>query len=143
MREVLTYPLELTHVREELRFVLEYFRGLGCKSCELLFGFAWGNEYYPSDEWPYATWELGAVLGEVERVERAGWGELGQDDLFLKFPTLNLEFRFCNDADIHICFDEGGGVVETFYSRWKLRGFSPAEWIKLPSGSPSERIRFN
>jgi hypothetical protein len=55
------------------------------------------------------------------------WGELGQDDLFLKFPTLNLEFHFCNDSDIHIYFDEGSEVVEVFYSRWKLRGFSPAE----------------
>jgi hypothetical protein len=74
MREVLTYPLEPTQVREELGFVLEYFRALGYRSCEVLFGWSWGNDYYLSNEWTYATHELEGVIVEVERVERAGLG---------------------------------------------------------------------
>ena len=144
MREILTYPIEAAEIREELLFVLEYFRARGHSSCEVLFGWAWGNDYYPTDEWAYRTCDLGSVLPEVERAEQAGWGKLGQDDLYLKFPTLDLEFRFCNDSDLHISFDQASDVVESFYSRWKARGFSPAEWAKRSDGSsPGERIRIN
>jgi hypothetical protein len=142
-REILTYPLERSQVKEELAFFVEHFSHFGFETCEVLFGSAWGIDYYPTAEWHYVKLRLVDLVMEVERVEGGEWGPLGSNDLFVRFPSLAVDFHFCNDSDIHIYFEEPNDVTEFFYLRWKARQFSPAEWLKPAEGPATERIRFN
>jgi len=46
-RVVLTYPLSNLQVWEELQHLVEFYAAKGISRCSVLFGFAWGNDYYP------------------------------------------------------------------------------------------------
>lgn len=140
-REILTYPIEKDQVHDELVFFVEYFSGKGFEDCEILFGFAWGIEYYPGKDWPYEKIKLSNLIEKVDEVEASGIGSLGYDDLFIKIA--DLEFRFCNDTDIHIYFEKSNEDIEFYYTRWKQLGYQPAEWIKNQKNGPGERVRFN
>ena len=142
-REILTHPIGPFQVKEELEFLVEYFREIGYDECEAYFGFAWGNEYYSNGEWTPIRIPLDRLASQVRRVETGGLGMLGSDDLFVSFPALGLEFRFCNDSDLHMAFEHPNETTEFFYQRWKALGFSPAEWEKTSDGKTGERLRIN
>ena len=138
-REVVTYPLEVQEVREELRHFVEFFSAKGVTTCKVLFGSAWGCEYYPSNVWTPEEIALARLIEKVEAVETSGLGALGEDDLFIEVP--GMEFRFCNDSDIHILFTEHHPDIEAFFERWKKLGFKPSEWIKNRKIGPGEKVR--
>ncbi len=140
-REILTYPITCKQLNDELSFVIEYFSKKGIEKCNILFGFAWGNEYYPGKEWPEEEIELIDLIQKVKDIEASGIGVLGKDDLFVKL--LGLEFRFCNDSDVHIYFYEHTEDIEFYYTRWKGLGYRPAEWLKNQKNGPGKRVRFN
>jgi hypothetical protein len=137
-REILTYPISAAELKAELAFFAEHFRSLGYAHCEALFGWAWGNKYYTTTTWDRVYIPLTDLLSEVQRVESAGLGLLGRDDLFLSVPPLNLEFQFCNDSDIHVFFEGPAEIPEFFYNRWKVCGFHPAKWTTNDAG---QRVR--
>ena len=138
-REIVTKILERTKILEELAFVAEYFESKDEDSCELLFGFAWGNEYYPGNEWPYESVKLNNLVEKVVDVEESGIGRLGSDDLFIKVK--NLEFQFCHESDIHISYEEVTHEAEHFYERWQQQGLEPSEWLKNELKGPGEKLR--
>ena len=140
--EILTYPMEPAQMKEELSFLADHLEALGL-DCEVLFGSAWGNEYYETNSWNYERISPKALPDKVLQVEESGIGQLGKDDLYVRIPNLDLEFRFCNDCDIHLDYEPHAPMVEFFYQRWRSRGFSPAEWVRVPDGAPTERLRFN
>jgi hypothetical protein len=86
--------------------------------------------------------QLADLVREVHRVEAAGLGRLGTDDLFIRISNVTPKFHFCNDSDIHIRFEEPDQISEFFQLRWKLCGYHPAEWTTLAKGS-RERIRID
>lgn len=144
-REILTYPLEPEQVRAELNHVVQYLISQGFESCEVEFGFAWGNEYYTGKEWGAVALELSMLPDEVARVESLGYGclgGLGQNDLYIAVPGLPLKFRFCNDSDIHISLDGPHYIAEALYERWRRLGYRPAEWMDSEGGPPRKRVRF-
>ena len=124
-REIRTHPLTAEQVRGELRYFVEYFRGIGKEDWEILFGYAWGTEYYPGNEWAYESIELVDLERKVSEVESSGTGVLSRDDLFVR--TEGLEFRFCHESDLHISFDQSTADVENFYDRWASLDFHPTE----------------
>ena len=138
-REIVTRILERPQILEELAFLAEYFESKGEDSCELLFGFAWGNEYYPANEWPYEAVKLKQLSEKVADVEQSGIGRLSSDDLFVK--VRNLEFKFCHESDIHISYAEITPDAEYFFERWHGQGFEPGEWLKSDIKGPGERLR--
>ena len=141
-RQILTYPLDRDQMQRELDFLVEHFQQEGIESCKVLFGFAWGMEYYPGNEWTEEEIPLRTLAEKVREVEGTCAGALGRDDLFVELA--GLQFQFCHDSDIHIHFhDEPGPDVEFFYSRWKQLGYQPAEWLKNQKHGPGERIRFD
>lgn len=142
-REIITNPITPAQMHEELAFFIQFFMQLGREQCEVIFGFAWGNEYYPGREWSVITIPLVGLAEELRRVEAAELGRLGDDDLFVSVPPLPLEFHFCHESDLHITFSEPGEITEHFYQRWKSRGFAPAEWTRTAAGKPGERLRVN
>jgi len=138
-REVLTYPLSEQQVRAELAHVVEFYLAKGATTCRVLFGFAWGNKYYPSNEWFEEDVALINLSAKVAEVEATGLGRIGSDDLYLRMD--DLEFRFCHDSDIHISFIEHHPEMEHFYQRWKMLGFKPAEWLKDEPHGSSKKVR--
>jgi hypothetical protein len=119
--------------------MLKYFTKKGFTNCEILFGFAWGIDYYPSSKWNKESILLASLTDKVKNVEQQGLEKLSEDDLFVYFP--HLGFRFCNDSDVHIYFTKHSPDIEFFYSRWEALGYTPAEWIKNQTNGPGEKVR--
>lgn len=140
-REILTYPVTAEQMNNELSFMVEYFSNKGIEKCSVLFGFAWGNDYYPGNEWLDEEIELKSLIQKVKEVEASNIGTIGKDDLFVKVQE--LEFRFCHDSDVHIYFLNHNDDIEFYYSRWKQLGYQPTECLKTQEKGPGERVRFN
>jgi hypothetical protein len=138
-REVLTYPLSEQQMREELAHVVEFYLAKSATTCRVLFGYAWGNDYYLTKEWLEEEVALNNLIAKVAKVEATGVGRIGSDDLFLQVD--DLEFLFCHDSDIHISFIEHHPEMEHFYQRWKMLGFKPAEWLKDEPHGSSKKVR--
>jgi hypothetical protein len=75
-REVLTYPLSEVQLREELRHFVEFYFAKGIASCDVLFGFAWGNEYYPTKDWIEEQVPLSDLIAKVNQVRQAASADL-------------------------------------------------------------------
>jgi hypothetical protein len=140
-REILTYPMTVELLHNELSFVVGYFAERGHVTCNVVFGYAWGLEYYPDNEWDGEDIVLSDLESKINEVEVRGIGHFGKDDLFIEFP--GLRFLFCNDSDIHIYFTESNPHVEFFYSRWRQLGYKPAESKKNNDHGPGKRVRSN
>jgi len=137
-RELLTYPLSDAKLRAELAFTLTHLRESGFADCKVLFGYAWGLEYYRDDQWVSESLPLGSVLAKVAEVEGRGIGRVGADDLYLEFPSFS--FLFCHDSDVHLRFTEDAPLVEFYFSRWEQLGYKPAEW-RTNEGGAKVRVR--
>jgi len=137
--EICTSQLIKELLQKELSHIVWYFTEKGTVVCHILFGFAWGMDYYADNEWISEPIALDDLINKIAKVENSGIGHLGQDDLFVKVS--NLEFRFCNDSDIHIYFKEHSPDIEYFYSRWRELGYQPSERIKNEKHGPGERVR--
>ncbi|WP_237468181.1 hypothetical protein [Vibrio stylophorae] len=108
----------------ELQFVVEHYLSQGVTACEIMFGYAWGMDYYADDDWDFESIELAKVIGKLQDVEAMGFGHFGFHDLFLKFN--DTEFRFCNDSDIHLTYVKWEDI-DCFHSRWESLGYQPRE----------------
>jgi len=127
-REILTYPISKAAMWQELEFLVDTLVQLDQLELKASFGFAWAEEFHAG--WNEITVSGPELLSEVRRMEASEKGELGFNDLFIRLPQLAVEFHYCNDSDIHLTFDQPSDFTESFYSRWKARGFTPAEWLK-------------
>lgn len=138
-REILTYPLSKEQFWAEFRYFVAYFRNMGVSECLVLFGFAWGNEYYPSSDWIPEPILLEELEARILELEIRGLGQFGCNDVFIELAE--VEFRFCNDTDVHIGFDQHKPFIEDFFDRWKSLGYYPAEWLKNETHGPGEHVR--
>jgi hypothetical protein len=139
-RQVLTCALERAALERELDEIVRYFSERGLHSCRILFGFAWGNAYYPEPAWQDEEILFSDLRRKVGEVEASGIGRIGRDDLFVTVD--DIEFQFCHDSDLHIHFDRPGNAhVEAFFSRWQALGYAPAEWVRTGASGPGERVR--
>ncbi|HET6431576.1 hypothetical protein [Dyella sp.] len=121
--ELLTRPLSREELDDELSWLVQALSSRGVASCQVLFGFAWGNGYYPTAKWEYEQIALGELVAAVDSVEERGLGRLGWDDLWVQLAEPAVEYRFCNDSDLHLKFAEPSWVVELTQARWQERGF--------------------
>ena len=126
LQELLTFPMDHERLREEFEFVIGYMISQRHTTCRILFGYAWGNDYYPGDRWDFESVSTADVVALVSEVESRGKEKLGSNDLFVEFPEWT--FRFCNDSDIHMQFRELSPTVDFFRDRWERIGFRPAIW---------------
>jgi len=123
--EITTRSLSNASIWEELSFVSKSMQKLGHDRCLVLFGFAWGDEYYESNVWKEEEIPFANLVEKVKHVRQSGIGNLGWDDLFLRIPDPRMEFRFCNDSDIHLSYEQPNDVIEFFYESWKSKDFCP------------------
>jgi len=137
-RCIITSELDPAALRAELSYVAEYFAARAQVSCKVLFGFAWGNEYYVGD-WIAEEIRLDSVAAKTRQVEDSGLGCIGRDDLYV--TVSGLEFQFCHESDLHLRFDEPNDAVEHFFSRWGGLGFRPTEWLCDGKEVPETQVR--
>ncbi|MGZ5011395.1 MAG: hypothetical protein ACXV74_10590 [Methylobacter sp.] len=141
-RQIITSVLDGKRLKDELEFMIQYFHEKGVDYCSVLFGFAWGNEYYRENDWSEEKIALAHLAEKVREVDAKGLGALGRDDLFVK--VAGLEFQFCHESDLHIHFIEvRNDDVEFFYARWQDLGYEPSEWVKNKGNGSGERVRPN
>ncbi len=105
----------------------------------MLFGWAWGNDYYLSDEWQSEQIALAELSAKVREVESSGIGGFGADDLFVEIN--GYEFTFCHESDIHLEYEVGSEITEALWERWSKKGYSPAEYLQNDERGPGELIR--
>lgn len=125
MREILTSPIDNEQIYNELVYLVKYFHQRGVDTCEVQFGHAWGNDYYSGSEWRVVKIALTDLPREIDRAAELGWGGLGGNDLFVTISPDRLAFRFCNDSDIHLTFEQPDSDTEHFYQRWENLSFNP------------------
>lgn len=130
--EIVTYPLENQDFRSELAFFVTHFQSIGHETCDVMFGWAWGIDYYPNDDWVYETVFLSDLVSKIEGLEQNGLGELGYNDLFINI--IDTCFHFCNDSDIHLKYSQSNQAVEFFYDRWQQLGYKPRRYAKDKTG---------
>ncbi|HLA60801.1 MAG TPA: hypothetical protein VK626_01025 [Nitrospiraceae bacterium] len=136
-QEILAYPTKPEAIKEELRYLANYLGAHNHKTCEVLFGFAWGIEYYPDKDWTYLEFQIEKLVEEVEQVETLGRDRLGDHDLFIRLPKTGLEFLFCHHCDIHLTFEERNEIADFFNQRWDSLGFNPEERLKPDNTTPN------
>jgi hypothetical protein len=137
-RCIITSQLDAAALRAELSYVASYFSARAHVTCKILFGFAWGNEYYDGD-WIDEEIALDSVAAKTREVEASGFGRLGRDDLYVSVS--GLEFQFCHESDLHLRFDESDDAVEHFFGRWGGLGFAPTEWLCDSKEVPKTKVR--
>ncbi len=138
-REILTHPLTPQQLRAEFEYVIAYLTAIEIEECSVLFASAWGIESHPGGEGKEDRVQVEDLSRMVAEAESADRGELGHDDLFIR--AADVEFRFCNDCDVHIHFNASSALVEEFFERWGRLGYRPAEWLKTQEHGPGERVR--
>ncbi len=139
-REIRTSILEEEQIRGELGYLIKCFSEKGQESCEILFGYAWGVDYYPGKEWSYESVKLSKLEVKISEVEQLEIGSLANDNLWVQVG--GLEVLFCHESDIHILFKTTNSEIEHFYERWLTLGFNPSEWIKDdPRGGIGTKVR--
>ena len=103
-REILTNPLSKEQFWAEFRHFVAYFLNMGISECSVLFGFAWGIEYYPGKDWIPET----IPLEELEARNSRIWKDVASvsSDTTISLSSLpRLNSAFANDTDIHIVFE--------------------------------------
>lgn len=123
MQQLVTFPMDHERLRAEFEFVIGSMVSQGHTTCRILFGYSWGNEYYPGDRWDYESVRTVDLVALVREVESRGKEKLGSNDLFVEFP--DWSFRFCNDSESHMEFRDLSPTVEFFRDRWERLGFRP------------------
>jgi hypothetical protein len=136
-REISIHEVDDAVLLGEFRHLVLYLRGLDHERCEVLFGWHWGIDYYPTSKWVAEVIPLAELESKVRQVENAGLGRLGGDDLQVKVPGLECEFCFCHHSGVHLTFTPPNQIAVDFLERWQSAGLSPIETddqSKLESG---------
>lgn len=123
----MTYPISRAEMQAELSYFVDYFTNAGFFGCKIYLGFAWMLDYYAGDVPTKEHILLAKLETKVRHLENADFGHLGADELFV--DVADVSFRFCDESDIHIYFDELTPNVEHFVSRWQSLGYQPNEHV--------------
>jgi hypothetical protein len=126
-REIAIHEVTDIVLDSELKYLADYFRGLGYEQCRLLFGWHWGMEFYSTNEWYYLDIALVALQPKVLEVQASGVGCIGGDDLLISVPPVDCEFCFCHHNGIHLSFESSSEVTAHFFERWRSAKLSPIE----------------
>ncbi len=98
--------------------IIEILKTRKVLEIEMMFGFAWGNEY---KEWTPFTVSPDEITIEIDKAEKSGTGSFYNDDTFLYLRELHSEILFCHEYDIHLEFDQPNEVVNDIIEAWKSK----------------------
>jgi hypothetical protein len=127
-REIWTYPISREEIWEELRHFVNYFISVCYLDCAVSLGFSWVTDYYDGETPKEERIALAKLETKVRHLELADFGRLGSDELYVDIA--GITFRFCDECDLHMYFDNHTLHVEHFESRWRAMGFQPSKHQK-------------
>lgn len=116
--EIITDPLGGIDLRSDLNVNLTRIQALGLSEISLFFGFSWGNHIYEED-WREIPASPARALELVKKAEKKGFGELGDDNLYLFVREYNLRLLYSHESDIHLSFAAPNRLVHDILGRWR------------------------
>ena len=103
-------------VRQELWSTINLLERHNIKNVEILFGFAWGNEY---QNWtPYIV-DVSSIESEISKAEALKVGFIGDDDFYITHEGYEIEILFCHECDIHLSFNQSNEIVNDILKDWQ------------------------
>jgi hypothetical protein len=115
---VYTRQLSREECKQCLDEIIDILKNNEVPEIEMLFGFAWGNDY---KDWTPFLVSSDEITIEIDKAERSGTGDFFNDDTFFFLPEFDCEILFCHDCDIHLKFDQSNMVVTAIIEAWKRR----------------------
>jgi hypothetical protein len=112
-------------LRAELAYLIGYLGERGHERCEVVFGWHWGMDYPPEKPWGTIPLSLSDLEAEVGKLEEAGLGTFGLDDVTIGIPPLQCEFLFCHHHGVHLTASGPAGIADDFHARWTSAGLNP------------------
>jgi hypothetical protein len=98
--------------------LIDIFKKNEIKDVEILFGWAWGNEY---KVWTPFNVEIDNILDEIYKAEKTGYGNFYKDDIFITLNEFQAGIRFCHEHDIHINYNSECDIVLDIVSAWEKK----------------------
>lgn len=133
--EIVTDPLQGTDLRRDLEVNLARMKALGVLEISLLFGYSWGKHIYQT-QWKEMTVSPDEAQALVRRAEKQGFGELGDDNLYLYVEKYNLRLQYSHEADIHLSFGTPNRLVHDILDRWNAM-----QWLCYNQNRTLAKIR--
>lgn len=121
--ELVTRRLSRDELWAETAHIVQTLQAAGVTECEVQLGWPWALSYYDDDTWPAETIPVAGLLDFVHSLERRQLGLLGEDDLFVTVP--GVELRLCHEADIHLEFVADDSIGEVLAMRCAENGLLP------------------
>jgi hypothetical protein len=84
---------------------------------EIMFGFAWGNEY---KDWTPFTVSLDNIMTQIDEAEKKT-GTFFEEDTFLYLHDITTGILFCHEHDIHLDYNETNKIVAAIISAWETK----------------------
>ncbi len=128
-REIVTDPLEPEDLWADLRTNLKLLNELQVKEVSLFFGYSWGSSIYPGD-WHEITAATKTVEKTILDAEKATYGKLADDNLYLAVPSYRLRLHYSYESDIHLSYKDSNILVETILNRWSSDKWLLVHWSK-------------
>jgi len=113
-----TDPLDATDLWSDLRANIAFLKTNAVTSVRLMFGFSWGQHIY-SDRWVETTTPLEAVEQAVVASEQNGYGQLGDDNLYLHIAEFEVRVQYSYESDIQLSYSSPNLFVRTVLARWQ------------------------
>ena len=120
--EIITDPLTKNDVLHDLNANIALMKRLGVKEVLLFFGFSWGKLIY-EDKWKDIPISPEDINDLMYRVEKQGFGELANDNLYISISQFNLRLQYSHEADIHLSFQTPNTFVKRILTRWTEKGW--------------------
>ena len=118
--EISTTYLSAEDYQESVNDVIVLFKQHNLQTIELLFGYAWGNEY---KNWAPFRVEIDSIINEIKIAENFGVGEFGRDDIYFTLSIFNTEILFCHESDIHLRYNDQNALVKDIRKIWEVKDF--------------------
>ena len=119
--ELHTEPLSVKQLQEELNYLATYCVDNQIFECAVMLGYGWALSYYKTADWTFEKVRSNNLTDWVSQHEEKRLGKLGGDDLYIKIPQ--VEFKFCNESDIHIVAEKPNKHTRHFKKRWQTLGY--------------------
>lgn len=116
-REVVTDPLDRGDLWFDLRENIILFNQIGITRVLVLFGFSWGKNIY-AGPWKEQPISLDQLVQQVLEAEKKQFGKLGDDNLYVYVPEMDIRIQYSHEADIHLSYFQENIIVKKVLDRW-------------------------
>jgi hypothetical protein len=116
--EIVTRVLSKVAFKTEFDSIINLLGRNHIDQVEILFGYAWGNEYR---DWIPFEIKLADIVAEIDKPQMQNLGQLGRDDFYIILPKLEMAFLFCHERDIHLLYNFHHTIVSAVTDRWNAQ----------------------